>query len=269
MSRGHGSGNRACGPCRRTPEFLGSGREVEELVREAEALGQMLAERTDAEGLGRVVATVDDVDSQFSGIDRHVMGSFPGHQGVETYPRRLLDEGSARAGDHPNSLRSIWSVGHDPNRPAQGSSGPLHQAVPVQVRLSPPTQLRSAIRCEPSRRSDLKGAHEEDAVPDLGMRVEGKVDAVEAQLSPDQARDLAVASPRQGTEAIPEEAMVDQQKVSAPANRLGDGGLGGIHAGAEPSDLTRAFHLKPIEGIRVVGMRRHPQIPLEIFEERF
>jgi len=75
------------------------------------------------------------------------------------------------------------------------------------------------------------------------MSVQGKVDAVHTQLSADEVLDLAVASPCQRTETVPEEAVVDHQKMSVTEHGFSDSGLGRIHRRAQMGHFPRAFHL--------------------------
>tara|TARA_B100001123_G_scaffold349117_1_gene398952 strand:+ start:5359 stop:5568 length:210 start_codon:yes stop_codon:yes gene_type:complete len=69
------------------------------------------------------------------------------------------------------------------------------------------------------------------------------MDAVQAQLTTDEVGDLAMASPCQGTETVPEEAVVDHQKVSVAVHGFGNSGLRRIHRRAQMGHLLRSFHL--------------------------
>ena len=70
-----------------------------------------------------------------------------------------------------------------------------------------------------------------------------EVYAVDPQLAAYELRDLAVASPCQRKEAVPEEAVVDHQKMSVAAHCFCDGRLGCIHRGAQVGHLLRTIHL--------------------------
>src|SRR4051794_34877008 len=80
---------------------------VEEDVRKAEALREMVSQRPDAKGLGGVVAGGDEVNPQLTRLRHHALGGLARDERLRARGGRLLDVVGARTGEDGHSPHTI------------------------------------------------------------------------------------------------------------------------------------------------------------------
>ena len=144
-------------------------------------------------GLGRVVATVDHVEAQLRRVDRDVMCALAGHEGVQAQPRRLLDRGRPGTRENADPAHAVRTVGQDLDRAVQDARDTGGEFVAAGFDFAPRADLESLVGPEPPPELDPDCARQENTVPDLAMAIQGKVDAVQAQVRPHECGELAVA----------------------------------------------------------------------------
>jgi hypothetical protein len=78
------------------------------------------------------------------------------------------------------------------------------------------------------------------------------VKGIESHTSPDEGRDLSETRPRDGTESIPETAVMYNQELASLLQSGPDRLLAGIHGDPEATKITRPGHLQAIEGMGII-----------------
>ena len=94
---------------------------IEELPGHAKFLRQMGRERLDSESLGRVVATVEDVDGQFFSKRKRPVRTFAGDQCIDPLIHREFQFSSGTTSHNPNPVALFTPTRQNRHRPAQNS----------------------------------------------------------------------------------------------------------------------------------------------------
>src|SRR5918999_1937995 len=99
-------------------------RHVDELVLDAEPLGDRLPEPADAERLGRIVACSEEVEPGLAGVAEDVLGRLPRQEGVEAEARGLVEDARPGAGDDADPLDPLGPAVEDQRLAAEPRGDP-------------------------------------------------------------------------------------------------------------------------------------------------
>jgi hypothetical protein len=69
---------------------------------------------------------------------------------------------------------------------------------------------------------------------------------------------------RDGFEAVPEQSVMNQKQIAFGANAGLDRGQAGIDRCRDLGHLSRALHLQPVQGARIVRHLRDPEITVQV-----
>src|ERR1700757_2444663 len=103
------------------PEISQPGRVVEEKPGDFEASGEVCGEGFDAEGLGRVMAAVEDVHAELFGERVSPVRPFAGDEGVHAFARGEFQLTPCAARDDADLLADVRSARQDDGCAADGA----------------------------------------------------------------------------------------------------------------------------------------------------
>jgi hypothetical protein len=171
----------------------------------------------------------------------------------ETMPRWRTSIGPPGVDEHRLAQRALEEVGEVAQRERRGEdAGHADGAAapgPERAHLVEPDELGEA-----------------PVVAHLGVRVEGEVRGVEADVVLQEEREPLAVRARHGQGRAPEEAVVGDQHVGAGLGRLFHGGEAAIDGDGDLLDVGGAFDLEPVER-RIVGERREVEVAIEPGDE--
>ena len=99
----------------------------------------------------------------------------------------------------------------------------------------------------------FEGLGEEGVIAEVGVGVEGEVDAEYGKVVFDSEAKFSVERAGDGAEATPEESVVNDEEVGFAFDGGLDGGFAGIYCGCDFVNLPLVFDLEAVEGVGVVG----------------
>lgn len=236
-----------------TSRRLQSGRVVDEIPWQAEAAGDLGGEGADAEGLGRVVAGVEDVQSQVVGEGGGPVGAFAGDEGVEAGFGGLAQFGAGTAGDHTDGAADLGASREEDG----GGTGRLGETgaegLAIEAAFASEADRLALGFEEWLRGGQADGAGELDGIAEARVGVEGQVGTVHGEVVVQETAQELVVGARPGLGCGPEKPVVDDEKVGPGFDCEVDGGTAGVDGGGQAGDTTGILDLEAIDGAGPVG----------------
>jgi hypothetical protein len=247
---------------------LQTGGMIHKFPRDAELGLDVGGEGFDAEGLGGVVAAVDEIDADFFGEGVAPVGAFAGDEGVDAGLGDGGDFGACAAGHDADFPAGGGATRADMHAGAGGGGEALHEFIAADFGLDLRAVFGALGLHEIAAGFEAEGAGEDGVVAEGGMEIEGEVAAVNGESGIERGFDFLEDGAGPGLEAGPEHAVVDDEQIGTCGDGFFDHGQGGIHGGDDLGDFTFAvFELQAVEGVGVVGDLCDAQFGVEMGDE--
>src|SRR5437879_115778 len=168
----------------------------------------MCGERLHANSLRGVVSSVKHVEAKLLRVEKRVVGALARDVSVEPRIRGLSNQGAARAGDDPYSVRALGAEGEEPRCGTQEVGEPLRDRRAPVIDLTPDADGDAVFLAERPAHRDPELAGEDRIVAYFRVKVEWQVRAIERHVAFQEARHPSVAPPCKGLEPAPKQAVV-------------------------------------------------------------
>ena len=248
---------------------LEAGGVVDEGPGEAEAGFEIGGEGFDAEGLGGVVAAVEDVEAEFLGEGVAPVGAFAGEEGVDAGFGGGGDFGAGAAGGDADAAGGFGATGADVDGAAgEGGVELGGEGFEGDFSFGDEADGGAFELEETAGGSQVEGAGDAGVVAEGGVDVEGQVGAVEGEAVFEAKADFFVEGAGDGLEAGPEEAVVDEEEIGTGGGGFADDGEGGVDGGGDVGDGDAGgVDLEAVQGGRVVGDVADVEFGVEMGDE--
>lgn len=221
---------------------------IDEGPGKAEPIGEVRGEGLDAEGFGRVVTAVEDIDTGvFSGGERPVR-TLAGDESVDAFARGDREIGAGATGDHADSTAGVGSAGEQFHGMIEGVSEAVHEIGAADPGARLKAEPGIALMEEGREFAESEGAAKQDVVAEFGMGIEGEMSAVDGEVSLEEQSELLVARAGPRMRGGPEEAVVDQEEIGASSGGGLEGGEGGVDGGGDAGDAVVVLDLEAVDG---------------------
>ena len=241
---------------------------VDELPGDAEFLLDVGGEGFDAEGLGGVVAAVDEIDADFLGEGVAPVRAFAGDEGVDAGLGDGGDFGACAAGHDADFPAGGGTAGAEVDAGAGGGGETLHELIAADFGFDLGAVFGALGLHEIAGGFEAEGAGEDGVVAEGGMEIEREVGAVNGESGIERDLDFLEDGAGPGLEAGPEHAVVHDEQIGTCGDGFFDDGQGGIHGGDDLGDFTFAvFELEAVEGVGVVRDLGDAQFGVEVGDE--
>lgn len=241
---------------------------IDEFPRDAEFLLDVGGEGFDAEGLGGVVAAVDEIDADFFGEGVTPVGAFAGDEGVDAGFGNGGDFGACAAGHDADLAAGGGAARAEMDAGAGGGGEAGDEFVAADFGLDFGAVFGAFRFHEVAGGFEAEGAGEDGVVAEGGMEIEGEMAAIDGEAGIEGDLDFLEDGAGPGLEAGPEHAVVDDEEVCPCGDGFFDDGQGGIHCGDDFGDFTFAvFELEAVEGVGVVRNLCNAQFGVEVGDE--
>jgi hypothetical protein len=101
------------------------------------------------------------------------------------------------------------------------------------------------------------------------VRIQRKVERIKTHSSFQESLDFPEAGPREGSEAVPEETVVDQKEVGPLLDGGPNGHFTGVDSHGQALDMVRPLDLESVQGMRIVRKSLHVEGRFEKMEDGF
>lgn len=241
---------------------------IHKFPRDAELRFDVGGEGFDAEGLGGVVAAVDEIDADLFGEGVAPVGAFAGDEGVDAGLGDGGDFGACAAGHDADFATGGGAAGADMDAGAGGSGETLHEFVAADFGFDFGTVFGALRFHEIAAGFEAEGAGEDGVVAEGGVEIEREMAAVNGEAGIQGDFDFLKDGAGPGLEAGPEHAVVDDEQIGTGGDGFFHHRQRGIDGADDLGDLAFAvFELEAVEGVGVVRDLGDAQFGVEVGDE--
>ena len=203
-------------------------------------------ERFHAYRFGRVVPCVDNVDTEFFGIEMRMVGALARDERIDPGVPRSLDHRSGTAGDDSDSGSAYGSGADDMRIDVQRLRQSVHKLCSVERKLSCNADRLALVVSKAVGIDKTELPRQDRVVSDVRMDVQRDVRRVEGDVALKQGPEPATVTPGDWLKPLPEEPMMDEEEVGLPFEGRVNGGLTRINGDNEPFYLIRPVDLQAV-----------------------
>jgi hypothetical protein len=225
---------------------------IEENPGYAKAAGKVRSQSFHAEGFGRVMAGVKDIDSQFFRQSVSPMRPFSGDERIHALSARPGEIGSGAAGHNSDPTADLWPARDHQNPGAGRGLQTTRQFGPGNVPLRFETDVLAMAEKEWLRLFETECRAELRVIAQARMGIERQMRAIHGQIILDQKRQYFAAFAGPGMGSAPEKTVVNNQQIGPGSDGKPGRRQAGINRGGNFRNPPAIFNLQSVDRAIVV-----------------
>lgn len=197
------------------------------------------------------------VESEFLSLIEVLLFEFSGDERSGAVGQQFGDGRLSAAGENPDPLQAFRSE-FDGGDFGEELFQPNSQVISVQMAICQDADGIALVVNKAAGGVESEFGGKEGIVSDFRMKVQGEVGAVYGEVSVQADLELLPYGPGEGLGWVPEQSVMDDEKINAGGNRLFKGNQSGVNSCTDAGDLSVVFNLEPVAGSGEISYRSKP-----------